>query len=107
MRYGYNSPSTPTSTYDYDLATRERTLRKVQEVALADSQRVGFDRTDTKLYEVASLTAFLLVNESNATVRTDGCALVDPSAAAACSSVAVGTSEGRAAKFVFSGRMTM
>ena len=32
MRYGYNSPSTPTSTFDYDLATRERTLRKVQEV---------------------------------------------------------------------------
>lgn len=32
IRYGYNSPSTPTSTYDYDLATRERTLRKVQEV---------------------------------------------------------------------------
>ncbi|MFN5082117.1 MAG: S9 family peptidase [Brevundimonas sp.] len=32
MRYGYNSPSTPTSTYDYDLATRTRTLRKVQEV---------------------------------------------------------------------------
>jgi len=32
MRYTYSSPSTPTSTYDYDLATRERTLRKVQEV---------------------------------------------------------------------------
>ena len=32
MRYTYNSPSTPTSTYDYDLATHERTLRKVQEV---------------------------------------------------------------------------
>ncbi|HZV85678.1 MAG TPA: S9 family peptidase [Brevundimonas sp.] len=32
MRYGYNSPSTPTSTYDYDLRTRARTLRKVQEV---------------------------------------------------------------------------
>ncbi|GAA0654936.1 S9 family peptidase [Brevundimonas lenta] len=32
MRYGYNSPSTPTSTYDYDLKTRERTLRKVQQV---------------------------------------------------------------------------
>lgn len=32
MRYGYNSPSTPTSTYDYDLKTRERTLRKVQDV---------------------------------------------------------------------------
>lgn len=32
MRYGYSSPSTPTSTYDYDLETRERSLRKVQEV---------------------------------------------------------------------------
>ncbi len=32
MRYVYNSPSTPTSTYDYDLKTRERTLRKVQEI---------------------------------------------------------------------------
>lgn len=32
MRYGYNSPSTPTSTYDYDLLSRERVLRKVQEV---------------------------------------------------------------------------
>jgi oligopeptidase B len=32
MRYGYSSPSTPASTYDYDLATRARTLRKVQEV---------------------------------------------------------------------------
>ena len=32
MRYGYNSPSTPTSTYDYDVGTRERVLRKVQEV---------------------------------------------------------------------------
>ncbi len=32
MRYGYNSPSTPTSTYDYDLKTRERALRKVQEI---------------------------------------------------------------------------
>ena len=32
MRYSYNSPSTPTSTYDYNMGTRERTLRKVQEV---------------------------------------------------------------------------
>lgn len=32
MRYGYNSPSTPTSTYDYDLRTRQRTLKKVQEI---------------------------------------------------------------------------
>lgn len=32
MRYAYNSMSTPTSIFDYDLASRERTLRKVQEV---------------------------------------------------------------------------
>lgn len=31
-RYTYNSPSTPTTTYDYDLATRERRVRKVQTV---------------------------------------------------------------------------
>ena len=48
MRYGYNSPSTPTSTYDYDLATRERTLRKVQEVPS------GHDATD---YVVERLNA--------------------------------------------------
>ncbi len=32
MRYTYNSPSTPSQTFDYNMATRERTLRKVQEV---------------------------------------------------------------------------
>lgn len=32
MRYSYNSPSTPTSTFDYDMTSRERTLKKVQEV---------------------------------------------------------------------------
>ncbi len=32
MRYAYNSPSTPTQTFDYDMAARERTLRKTQEV---------------------------------------------------------------------------
>jgi len=32
MRFTYNSPSTPTETYDYDMATRERTLLKVQEI---------------------------------------------------------------------------
>ncbi|CAN5176903.1 S9 family peptidase [soil metagenome] len=32
MRYAYNSPSTPTQTFDYDMVTRERTLRKTQEV---------------------------------------------------------------------------
>ena len=32
IRYAYNSPSTPTSIYDYDMATRTRTLRWVQEV---------------------------------------------------------------------------
>jgi oligopeptidase B len=31
-RYLYTSPSTPTQTFDYNMATRERTLRKTQEV---------------------------------------------------------------------------
>ncbi|QDH73724.1 S9 family peptidase [Brevundimonas sp. M20] len=31
-RYGYNSPSTPNQTFDYNMETRERTLRKTQEV---------------------------------------------------------------------------
>lgn len=32
IRYTYNSPSTPTQTFDYDMATRERTLRKTQQI---------------------------------------------------------------------------
>ncbi len=32
MRYAYNSMSTPTQTWDYDMASRERSLRKTQEV---------------------------------------------------------------------------
>jgi oligopeptidase B len=32
LRFTYQSPTTPRSTYDYDMATRERTLRKMQEV---------------------------------------------------------------------------
>lgn len=32
IRYSYNSMSTPTTVFDYDLASRQRTVRKVQEV---------------------------------------------------------------------------
>jgi oligopeptidase B len=32
LRFVYQSPTTPRSTFDYDMATRERTLRKTQEV---------------------------------------------------------------------------
>ncbi len=32
LRFVYQSPTTPRSTYDYDMATRERRLRKVQPV---------------------------------------------------------------------------
>ncbi|MEE2527024.1 S9 family peptidase [Hyphobacterium sp. HN65] len=32
MRFSYESPSTPEETYDYDMATRERDLRKRQEI---------------------------------------------------------------------------
>ena len=32
LRFGYSSPSTPASTFDYDMRTRERTLVKQDEV---------------------------------------------------------------------------
>jgi oligopeptidase B len=32
MRFVYNSPTTPRQWFDYDMATRERTLRKTQEI---------------------------------------------------------------------------
>jgi oligopeptidase B len=32
LRYVYNSPSTPSETWDYDMATRTKVLRKVQEI---------------------------------------------------------------------------
>ncbi len=32
LRFTYQSPTTPRTTYDYDMASRERTLRKVQAV---------------------------------------------------------------------------
>lgn len=32
IRFSYSSPTTPSQTFDYDLATRERTLLKTQEV---------------------------------------------------------------------------
>jgi oligopeptidase B len=32
LRYTYNSPSTPTETWDYDLNTKARVLRKTQEI---------------------------------------------------------------------------
>jgi oligopeptidase B len=32
LRFEYSSPSTPAQIFDYDMATRERTLRKTQEV---------------------------------------------------------------------------
>jgi oligopeptidase B len=61
MRYAYNSPSTPTSTYDYDLATRERTLRKVQEVPSGHDaadyvvERLNAPATDGQLVPVTVL----------------------------------------------------
>jgi oligopeptidase B len=32
LRFNYNSPSTPTETWEYDMATRRRTLLKTQEI---------------------------------------------------------------------------
>lgn len=39
VRYTYNSPTTPSSTYDYNVVTREKTLMKEQEIP------GGFDKT--------------------------------------------------------------
>ena len=61
MRYGYNSPSTPTSTYDYNMQTRERTLRKVQEVPSGHNpddyvvERLNAPATDGELVPVTVL----------------------------------------------------
>ena len=40
LRFGYQSPVTPSSVYDYDMNSRTRTLRKQREVL------GGFDRDD-------------------------------------------------------------
>jgi oligopeptidase B len=42
LRYGYESLTTPDSVFDYDMASREKTLLKEQEVL------GGFDKTDYK-----------------------------------------------------------
>ncbi|WGM31011.1 S9 family peptidase [Brevundimonas sp. NIBR11] len=74
MRYGYNSPSTPTSTYDYDLRTRERVLRKVQEVPSGHDpadyvvERLNAPATDGQLVPVTVLR--------RRTTRVDGSAPV-------------------------------
>ena len=48
IRFGYESPSQPAQVFDYDMRTRERTLRKTQEVPSGH---------DPDLYTVEALTA--------------------------------------------------
>lgn len=51
LRYGYTSLTTPSSTYDYDMTTREKTLLKQQEVV------GGYDPSDyvtERLYATAA-----------------------------------------------------
>ncbi|MBB4658117.1 S9 family peptidase [Parvularcula dongshanensis] len=48
IRFGYESPSQPAQVFDYDMKTRERTLRKTQEVPSGH---------DPDLYAVDALTA--------------------------------------------------
>ena len=50
LRYGYTSLTTPGSTYDYDMATRARTLMKEQEVVGAFEKT---DYTTERLYATA------------------------------------------------------
>ena len=61
IRYTYNSPSTPTSTFDYNQATQERDLRKVQEVPSGHDpadyvvERVNAPASDGQLVPVTIL----------------------------------------------------
>ena len=45
IRFTYESPSTPEQTFDYDIRTRERTLRKTQEIPSGhDPERYAVER---------------------------------------------------------------
>lgn len=51
LRYGYSSMTTPASTYDYNMSTRERTLKKQQEVVGGHNPE---DYTSERLYAKAT-----------------------------------------------------
>ncbi|MBK8698032.1 MAG: hypothetical protein IPN17_38780 [Deltaproteobacteria bacterium] len=66
-------PRHPDFDHDASISRRrlEEALKRVQEVSLADNQRVAFDRGESKPFEIAQRMGFLHVNESSATVRID------------------------------------
>jgi hypothetical protein len=66
-------PRHPDFDHDASISRRrlEEALKRVQEVSLADNQRVAFDRGEAKPFEIAQRMGFLHVNESSATVRID------------------------------------
>jgi len=52
IRYGYTSLTTPTSTYDYNMETREKTLLKEQKIMSGDFKRNNY--TSERIYATAT-----------------------------------------------------
>jgi len=66
-------PRHPAFEHEANLSRRklEDALRKVQEIAAADHQRLAFDRADAKLLEVGAKLGFLHLSDAVATLRTE------------------------------------
>jgi oligopeptidase B len=61
MRFTYNSPSTPSETYDYDMVTRDRVLKKTQEIPSGHNKadyvvrRINAESTDGAMVPITIL----------------------------------------------------
>ncbi len=61
MRFSYESPSTPDQTFDYDMASRERTLLKTLEVPSGhDPARYVVERIDAEAADGAKIPVMVL-----------------------------------------------
>jgi oligopeptidase B len=63
LRYGYSSMTTPTSTYEWDLASGERTLLKRQEVNNTDPQDYHSERIWTTARDGVKVPVSLVYNK--------------------------------------------
>ncbi len=64
LRFTYSSPRTPPTVYDYDLVTRERTVRKVTEVPNFDPADYATERVWAPAADGARVPASLLFRRS-------------------------------------------
>lgn len=61
LRFFYESPSTPTQTFDYDMETRARTLLKTQEVPSGhDASKYVVERLDAKGHDGVEIPVVIL-----------------------------------------------